>query len=297
MSSFSAVDAAFSGFRIARERPMLVVVWAIMMGLVSLGMALVTVLTLGPTLVEIQALGQAAEADAQASLRLLGQMAPIFAITLPLSLLYYAIFQAASYRAVLRPGAGAMAYLRLGGDEVRQILVLIIQWAAAFGVYVVGVFAVVTLVALASVADQGALAAAAGILGGLGLIGALVFLFVRFSLAGPQTFAQGRVNIFGSWRLTRGRFWPILGAHLLAAIMGIIVWILVMAIATAAVALFGGGLSAVGQIWSPDTSSLEAYFTPARLIFVLFSGPLAALTTLIFYAPAPTIYAAVAGED
>lgn len=296
MSSFSAVDAAFSGFRIARERPVLVVVWAILMALISVAAAVATVLALGPTLAEIEALGQAAEADPQASLRLLGQLAPAFAVMLPVAALYRAVILAATYRVVLRPRDSGMAYLRLGGDEVRQIVVLIVQWLAVAGVYFVGVFAVVILVTLAAAAHQGALAVTAGILGGLAVISALAFLLVRFSLAGPQTFAQGRINIFGSWRLTRGRFWPILGSYLLAAIMGIIVWSLVMAIATAAVALFGGGFGAVGQIWSPDTSSLESYFTPAQVIYLLFSGPLAVLITLILYVPAPTIYGALAGE-
>jgi hypothetical protein len=42
-----------------------------------------------------------------------------------------------------------------------------------------------------------------------------VFVYVRICLYGAATVAEGKVSVFSTWRLTRGHFWPILGAGFL----------------------------------------------------------------------------------
>lgn len=49
----------------------------------------------------------------------------------------------------------------------------------------------------------------------LGVFVFLIWLAVRLSLASPLTFDTRRVRVFGSFALTRGRFWSLLGAYLL----------------------------------------------------------------------------------
>jgi len=297
MSSFSAVDAAFSGFRVARERPLMVAVWAVLMTAVSLGSSLAMISLVGPELAAMTAASAAPDPDPQETLRHLAALGPFFAVLLPFSLLYYGVVQAAVNRAVLRPGDRAMASLRLGADEVRQVVVLLVQWLAILGVYLLAIIGVGVAIGVASATGGAKVAIPVGVLAGLAALATLIALIVRFSLAGAQTFDTGKINVFGTWRLTGKRFWPILGAYLLAFVMALIVWALVMAIILAAVVLLGGGLAAVGAIFQPDMSSLADFFTPAMIIYELLGGVMSALLLLISCAPAPTIYRALANDS
>lgn len=45
-----------------------------------------------------------------------------------------------------------------------------------------------------------------------------LFVYVRICLYGAATVAERKVSVFSTWRLTRGNFWPILGALLLIAV-------------------------------------------------------------------------------
>jgi hypothetical protein len=45
-----------------------------------------------------------------------------------------------------------------------------------------------------------------------------VFVYVRICLYGAATVAERKVSVFSTWRLTRGNFWPILGAVLVIAV-------------------------------------------------------------------------------
>ena len=44
----------------------------------------------------------------------------------------------------------------------------------------------------------------------------MVALYVRLSLAPLITFGEHHISVFKSWSVTRGSFWPLLGAYLLA---------------------------------------------------------------------------------
>jgi hypothetical protein len=49
----------------------------------------------------------------------------------------------------------------------------------------------------------------------LPLILPALFVYVRICLYGAATVAERKISVFSTWRLTRGNFWPILGAFLL----------------------------------------------------------------------------------
>ncbi|HEY5411589.1 MAG TPA: hypothetical protein VIJ94_12785, partial [Caulobacteraceae bacterium] len=52
-------------------------------------------------------------------------------------------------------------------------------------------------------------------------IGLTIFIRIRLLLAAPMTFARKRLQIFDSWGVTRGRFWPLLGVIVLAVIFAL----------------------------------------------------------------------------
>jgi hypothetical protein len=73
------------------------------------------------------------------------------------------------------------------------------------------------------------------------VLGALMFLSVRLSLAGPATLSRRKVAVFETWHLTRGQFWRILAATILVGLP-----------ALAAGVVVGLGLNLVGGPVGPN---------------------------------------------
>ena len=107
--------------------------------------------------------------------------------------------------------------------------------------------------------------ATALVLGTAVLLPAFIFLAVRLSLASPMTFETKRIDLRGAWRLTQGRFWPLLGTYFIAFALSIVVVVLTFAIAVAAVAVAGGGMGALGAAFQSDMSTMASVLTPARM--------------------------------
>lgn len=214
MASFSATDAAFEGFRLTREQPKTLLIWAAFNLVISV-VSLVLLIGLGGSslqaMMEMEQAG--AEADPAQAMEMLRSLGVVYAMILPVALLTQSMLGAAVYRAILRPADGGVGYLKLGGDELRLMALSLIY----FVLMIIGVV-VVTFVAGLVVGLLGAVIGAGGaaLLGvGVGLFvgGLMIFVVVRLSLAGVITFAQRRIAVFDSWRLTRGQFWNLVGAY------------------------------------------------------------------------------------
>jgi len=291
---FSASDAAFEGFRITRERPLPVLLWSLVYLVVAaIGSALM-VLTLGPDMGRLAEMTPEASSNPEEVLAMVPVMAKVYAIALPLGLIWLAIFSAAIYRTVLRPSDTRFGYLRLSGDELRltllYIVLLLITFVVLFASTIVGTLAAMPLVAVAGPVG-GALVMTA--LTMLGVVAAMAWVGVRLSLTGPWTFNTGKIDLKGAWLLTRGRFWPMLGAYILAVVLATIVGVLGLVIILAAATVTGGGLSDISQ---PDYSSLAGYFTPTRIVQLVVSAVVSTLQYVILLAPAAAIYRALAAE-
>jgi hypothetical protein len=290
LATFSPTDAAFEGFRITREKPQALMIWAVTYLVVSLVMVTGLITYFGPLLTELESLSAAAENDPAQAMALMQKMAPFYAVVLPVGLIVISVWTAAVYRIILRPEDKGFGYLKLGADELRLVLLTLIYVFLAMAFSFVVIFAAGLLAAAAAVAG-GAVAGIMGVLIFLGVMAAFVFVGVRLSLAGPMTFAEQRLRVFGSWALTRGQFWRLLGAYVLSIVLALVVVLLGMVIyaATAAI-LVGGNLEAVGQVFQPDMTSVAAYFTPAMLIYVVFGAFLGAVQNAVVYAPAAVAY-------
>jgi hypothetical protein len=122
---------------------------------------------------------------------------------------------------LLRPGeAAGICHLRLSRDEGR-LFVLWLLMLILFGALMGAGYLVVR-----RLAPFGGLAAGAA---ALALVVAVLWMALRLSLAGPATFATGRLGFGASWRATRGRVWALAGMTLLAicllALIGVVLWI------------------------------------------------------------------------
>jgi len=289
LKTFSPTDAALEGFRLTREKPRVLLAWSVANFIISVIMALALIAMFGPMLAELEAVNASSD-DPRQALAMFEKLAPLYALVLPAGLIVIAVWSGAVYRAVLRPADNRFWYLRLGGDELRLTLLMLI-----YVVLAIGFTFVLTLVA-------GLLSAGALAIGGpvgalisaiIGLIGIGVFIWVavRLSLSGPATFAERHIRVFESWILTRGVFWPLLGAYVLSLALVIVVMLLALVIYAAIAAItLGGDLSQIGKVFQPDTSSLATYFTPAMLIYLVFGAFLGAVQNAVIYAPPAVAY-------
>lgn len=286
MTAFSATDAALEGFRITRERPRVVLVWAVFSFLVSICSA-IYLISIGQ---EARAVLDARVAEQAPDLQAFGAAMADLAPMMVMGLLVQCVMAAAVYRILLRPEDRGLAYLKVGMDELRLAALTFIYVLLASLMLAVVVLAAGLIAALASFAGQGAaiLVAAASELFFLGL---LFYVAVRLSLAPAITFAEQRIAIFDSWRLTHGQFWRLTGAYFLAICGIMVIALLVVTIFSALVAVaVGGDLQAVGKMFAPDQTSLATYFSPVMIIYLLVAGWLSALYYAVVIAPAAVAY-------
>ncbi|PTS89780.1 MULTISPECIES: hypothetical protein [unclassified Caulobacter] len=292
MSKFSASDAAFVGFRLVREHPRTVAIWAAAMTVLSLSVSALTIQLAGPQLAEFMAMSSETNPEPAAVLGIMKGLAPVMLLSIVYSVALYAVMLAAVNRMIQRPADDRSAYLRLGQDEVQQGITLILVNLLLLGLYLCAAVAYGVLLAIGFAAG-GVVAGLLGLIGFVGLACLLIYVAVRLSLASAITFDTGKVAVRASWAMTKGHVGGLLGAYLLSAIMSVIVYLLFMTIIAAVGAIVSGGITGLGGLFEPDMSSLKAFFTPVGLVRAAFAGVVSVLTTLILFSPVPTIYQAL----
>lgn len=289
MTVFSAVDAAFEGFRITWEKPRTLLVWTGFFVILHLLMPLIIFgLGLNTQMAALEAAAESPARDPAADLESMAALAPLYAVLLPVGMVVQAVIAAAVFRLVLDPEDSRVHPVQFGQEEVRLILL-----ALAYTFFFL-------MAVVAAVLVGGVVAGIAGAVGGgplvgfiiaFALMGGLVYVAVRMSLGPVITFSEGRVALFDSWAMTRGLFWPILGAYALAVIAVLIFYLLSLILAIALGALLSGGdLAAVASVMRPDMTSLEAYFTPGQVLMILFGAFTTAVYNAVMSAPGAVIY-------
>ena len=292
MGEISPADAGLSGLRLARRNPGIVLAWGVALILVSFVTSAVTILVAGPALTALSAAGS--NPDPEASLRWLGVLGPFYLGLLVFMALYYGVALGAVNRAVLRPEDRRSAYLRFGADELRLIVLMIVQMILGGLAAVAALLPLFVLVGVGAGTQNPAVSVIGAVVGVLFAAAAMIFLGIRFSLAASQTFATRRINVFGSWSLTRGRFWPLVGAYLLAVVVYLVVYLLFVALMSIVALAVGGGFAGVTSIFNPDMTSLQAFFSPVMILYTIAGGLVSALGMMILYSPAAAIYRDIA---
>ena len=295
MAAFSISDTAFTGFGIVRHKPVAVLIWFLVQLVVSVAFSVVMIARFGPLIQQMAAMNTTAASDPAQAMALLRQMAPFYGFLLLFALIFYPVLFATMNRAVLRPSEDAFGYIRLGPDELRQLaLVLIYIVLAIVAELAVSIVVTIPGAVLGAVAHQPALAIVL-VLVVVPLV--LAALWVKLSLASAQTFATGKIDVFGSWALTKGQFWPMVGTYAIALSLFLIVTLLGYLIIFAGAAVAGGGSNVLGELMHPQAASAANYFAPARLVQAVLTAALSAITFPILMTPAPAIYRTLVGAN
>jgi hypothetical protein len=293
MSDFSATDVAFSGIRFVRERPRTVAIWAGAQIIVSLVLGAIVVSMMGPYLAQLQSFSRQTPADPTQVMATFSHIAPAYALLLPLSLLINAVIYAAMARAVLRPADEGVGYLRLGADEVRQILLMLLWIVVAFAGEIIGgiVLAIPTVILMIVAKGATPLIMFLCILVALA---AIIYCIVRLSLASALTFDSRRVDLFGSWTLTKGHVGKMIGAYALVVVLALVIVILVSIIGAAVGAVLGG-IGGMAAVFSGNVGSIADFFAPARLAMTVIWAIVTPLFWALFLMPPAEIYRHLSG--
>lgn len=236
------LDDAFGVFR---EHPAAVAIW----GAIYLAGNIAMLLVMRPMLAAAMS-PALSTADPGA---MIGMIAPMWLLSLILGLVGVVLYTAAM-RSVLRPGAGGIGFLRLGMDELRMLVLLILFVIVGFVLFfaaslVLGLFGAGVAAGSHSIAAM----VIFSLLIGLVIFAALIYFTIRFSLAFPLTLHRGEFVIGEAWRLSRGHFWTLFGAALVVSVIGLILSSVVNLVAMGS--YFGDLIAAAGN---PDATRLVA---------------------------------------
>lgn len=288
--AFSATDAAFEGFRLARRSPLTILIWAaayILFGLLFFALA-------GGSFIAMMAAVADFENISDPTLQ---DMEPLmtaytgFLWLMPASLVFSVVLYTAVIRAVLMPEESRFGYLRLGMDEVRVFVVMLVLGILAFVLYMAVALVTGILAGVLGVVaqDVGSGVGLLGLLFILLVVGLFVWLGIRFSLALPITVAEKKFAIFDSWGVTRGHALGLFGMILIMIVMGIVVSILAWAVLLPLMFLTGG-IQALAGMEGAGFAEIMRAMGPAIVVYVLCNSIISALGLAIFMAPYAAAY-------
>jgi hypothetical protein len=298
---FSASDAAVSGFRLVREHRKTIAVWVVIMTVVSIINTVLVIRFFGSGLsavMDLQTSAGGGEAEAAELAKTLETLAPFYLYSLVYTLGLYAVMMAALNRLILRPGDDRASYLRLGMAELRQVGVFVLLYLIAMAASFVATIAVVIVAVVFGVLTGGnsGVITAVSMLGLIGVAVGVLYVLVRLSFLSSIAFDTGKISPRAAWAMSKGVSGRLIGTYAVAVALAVVVYLLVMVILVA-VGLGVGGMDSLAALMKPDTSSLQAFFTPARMVQTLFTGAIQVLIALLLYSPIPTIYRQLRGGD
>lgn len=292
MAGFSATDAALEGFRITKERPRKLLAASVFVFLVSV---------LG-VFIEVNMPPEAHAALAALSGQETLESGPLFeALTIlsPLllfGLLVQCMMAAAIYRVLLRGETGSIRLFRIGGDEIRLMALALIYVVLFIFLMAAAVLFAVLAATLSSPLGQGAMVFT-GTIAWVFALGVIVWVGVRMSLAPVITFERRKLAILDSWPITRGQFWRLTGAYILAlsciVVVALLALMVFLPVAGIVVVASGGSLAEVAEIVQPTEPTLSAYFHPLRVAYMVLSSLFNALWYAVIAAPGAYAYRAL----
>jgi hypothetical protein len=304
MKDFSVTDAVGAGFRLIGRKPLAVAAWGFVAFMVAIAPALLLMAAFMPSLM---AAGAADGVMDPGTLAAWNAVQPITWIT---GLVANAVVFSAVYRAVLTPQDDRTFYLRFGKAELWQGL---LQFALGVGMFVILLVMVLIFALIFGAAFVGMMAAGqsgsaqwpaigvGGVLAGLVFLVLFWWLALRFSLAGPMTFADKQFRLFESWSLTKGHSARLFGVSLLIVLMVILLYL-----ATILVVALMFGVLGVGIAGAAGAGGLEHLFdrggaalaviVPLVIVGVVIGCAIYGMFLAVVIAPWAEVYRQLSGR-
>jgi hypothetical protein len=288
--AISIGSAVGAGFSLIGRRPLSTIGWGFF-----LYFAILLLFGLGFLIVGLPVIGKLAQLGDNPDPSQMGQVVLQFLIMIWPALLFVviggwvvgAMVQGAVYRSILTPDDRGFASLRLGRQEFALMLLGLVLIPIVLLVYLVTLL-VVGLVAFLASRLHGAAGPIIIVVFGLAYALGLMWFALKFSLAAPMTFAEGRVRFFGSWSLTKGQGWALFGLAWLMVLIVLGVSLGYSIVSGIIGAIFTGGavtalLAAPGAAQDPSVimshlPMLLVAYIPTLLMGAAFQGLMQAIT-------------------
>lgn len=306
---FSAASAAVSGWALIGRRPLSVVVWS---AVILLGLFLPALLLflpiIDPFVEMVRAMPQTPNAqDPEMTARIMamqGQLSLMNIGMMAVQVVAPTIVTAAAFRVVLRPQEQRGFFLRVGATEGWMMLVTLVLTfggnIAIFAAMVPGaLLGLIGFVVMAIGGDTEAGAVVGVVVGVIGVIVgelALLWAFLRLSMALPMTFAERRFMLFESWALTKGQSLRLLGMLLLVGLTLLVVQIVVGGVVIAAAALVAPGLTKTLPA-ARSVAEVLRLIWPVLAVALPLAAILQAVVQVVCVTPLASVYRSLKPAD
>lgn len=127
-----------------------------------------------------------------------------------------AAYEAACLKWMIHGEREGFLGLSLGADTWRVFASYWVWMLGGIAIYVVLILIIVAIAALAAAGAPTWVTMLIGLLTPIGFIVSLIFFGVRFAPATATSVAERRFAFFDAWKVTKGRFWELLGAFVIA---------------------------------------------------------------------------------
>lgn len=285
MKTFSMGEALGSGFGMIAKRPLAVLLWGVLLYLPGIATIAAMWALMGNPWMSPGAGGDFSDAE---TFNALLQAQGWSALSNVLSLIVQALIGVAVIRLVLWPRTSGWAGLRFGTAEFCYIVVQI-AICVALGILT---FLAVLLAVFTGIAFRGAgpevQALVWGVLGVIGF-GLLLWAWARTGLISVASVDHKSLAFEEGWRMARGRSFKLAVMGVISAILCVVVFLPVIALAALSVGLAGVDWAAFGdaETWSMTWDARLMIGFGLALLFV-FAGTGAA--TAVAYAPWASAY-------
>jgi hypothetical protein len=294
-----SVDFAFEGFRIIRHRPGVIPIWGLFL-LIGFGLAygLFFGMAWQPFMEFIELAQRGGTPDPMAIMTLYAKIGPAYLLMLAICLIVQAVIACAIFRTTLGRPETSFGALRFGTDELLQVaagviffllfIAIEIAWEIV-GLVIGGVLAF----ALGMMSQN--LAALGVAVGVLIMIGGIIWTVTRLSLFGVQTFDEKNLNMFGSWKLTKGNSLTLFLGYVIAFVMMFLVEFLCAVIFIAVVFAVTGGHFVVPTPGPDMAKQVATLAVPVIIAFAVLMFVLMPLVMAIFIGAPAAAYKALSG--